>query len=93
MPNFTEISPVEFVIFHMDRQTDRMKLVVDSTSFHKIARRNSHLHHVRFSVCFSVSHWTNFHEILFLSIFRKSIKKNQGFYCDLRRITSVYMKT
>jgi len=49
----------------------------------KIAKSGSQLGHVCLSVCLSVlveqlsSHWTEFHEILYLSVFRKSIERIQ----------------
>ena len=47
---FTKIRPLEFVIFHTDRQTDLTKLVVDFRHVHKIAKSDYYIHHVRLSV-------------------------------------------
>jgi hypothetical protein len=48
-------------------------------AFTKFAKSNDYLRHVRLSVRVEqlVSHWTDFHEILYFSVFRKSVMKMQ----------------
>jgi len=48
--NFTKIRPLEFVIFHTDRQTDMTKLVVDFRRVHKIAKNDYYIQRVCFFV-------------------------------------------
>ena len=47
--------------------------------FHKIAKSDKHLRHVCPTVRMEQlgSHWTDFHDILYLSIFWKSVDKRQ----------------
>jgi hypothetical protein len=58
-------------------------------AFVKFAKRDNYLRHVCPSVRIEqfVSHWTDFHEIRYLSIFRKKEKKKVKLHSNLTRIT------
>jgi len=63
----------------------------------KIAECNCQLLHVCLCVHLSVypsgPHWTDFHEILYLSIFRKICQKDSSFIKNWQEKRALYMKT
>ena len=66
----------------------------------KIVKSNCKLHHLCLSVCLSVclcgtigSHWTDFNEIWYLSIFLKICYKNSSFVKIIQEWQVLYMKT
>ena len=60
-----------------------------------MVKSDYYLCHAGLSICMKQldSHWMDFHEILYLSIFRKSVEKISSFIKIWQELLVLYMKT